>query len=99
MTTIAIVGASRGLGAAAPRRFGRQGFDVALLARRQEHVDELAAQLTAQGSTARGYAADVRDPASLTAGLDRAAATLADTLWAMHTEGGGSRRFADDLDA
>ncbi len=24
---------------------------------------------------------------------------LADTLWAMHTEGGGSRRFADDLDA
>ena len=76
MTTIAIVGAGRGLGVAAARRFGQQGFDVALLARRQEHVDELAAQLTAEGITARGYAADVRDAASLTAALDRAAATL-----------------------
>jgi hypothetical protein len=49
MTTVAIVGAGRGLGAAA---------------RGQEHVDELAAQLTAEGITARGYAGDVRDPAS-----------------------------------
>jgi NADP-dependent 3-hydroxy acid dehydrogenase YdfG len=76
MSTIAIVGAGRGLGAAAARRFGQQGFDVALLARRQEHVDELAARLTEEGITARGYAADVRDAASLTAALDRAAATL-----------------------
>ena len=76
MTTFAVVGAGRGLGVAAARRFGQEGFDVALLARRQEHVDELAAQLTAEGITARGYAADVRDAASLTAALDGAAATL-----------------------
>lgn len=76
MTTFAIVGAGSGLGAAAARRFGREGFAVALLARRQEHVDELAAQLTAEGITARGYAADVRDAASLTAALDRVAAAL-----------------------
>ncbi|TQN42494.1 short-subunit dehydrogenase [Blastococcus colisei] len=76
MTTFAIVGAGRGLGAAAARRFGRQGFDVALLSRSQENVDDLAAQLTADGITARGYAADVRDAASLTAALDRAAQSL-----------------------
>ena len=76
MTTFAIVGAGRGLGVAAARRFGQQGFDVALLARRQEHVDELAAQLTAEGITARGYAADVCDAASLKAALDRAAQAL-----------------------
>ena len=76
MTTLAVVGAGPGLGAAVARRFGRQGFAVALLARRQNHVDELAAQLTADGLTARGYAADVRDAASLAAALDRAAADL-----------------------
>ena len=35
MTTIAIVGAGRGLGAAVARRFGSEGFDVALLSRSQ----------------------------------------------------------------
>ena len=76
MTTFAIVGAGRGLGLAAARRFGQQGFDVVLISRSQEHVDELAAQLSAEGITARGYAADVRDAASLSAALDRAAHTL-----------------------
>ncbi len=76
MTTIAIVGAGRGLGAATARRFGREGFDVALLSRDQERVDALAGELTGEGLTARGHAADVRDPASLTAALDRIADTL-----------------------
>ena len=76
MTTFAIVGAGRGLGAATARRFGQQGFDVALLSRSQENVDALAAELTAEGITARGFAADVRNAASLTAALDQAAGTL-----------------------
>jgi NAD(P)-dependent dehydrogenase (short-subunit alcohol dehydrogenase family) len=33
MTTIAIVGVGRGLGTAAACRFGREGFDIALLSR------------------------------------------------------------------
>ncbi len=31
MTTIAIIGAGPGLGVAVARRFGREGFDVALI--------------------------------------------------------------------
>jgi len=76
MTTVAIVGAGRGLGAATARRFGQQGFDVALVSRSQENVDALAEELTAEGITARGFAADVRNAASLTAALDQAAGTL-----------------------
>ncbi len=76
MTTIAIVGAGPGLGLAAAHRFGRAGFAVALLARRQDNVDALAGQLTAQGITARGFAADVRDAGSLSSALQRAAETL-----------------------
>ena len=42
MTTIAIVGAGRGLGIAVARKFGAEGFDIALISRSQEHVDALA---------------------------------------------------------
>ena len=60
MTTLTIVGAGIGLGAAAARRFGAEGFDVAVISRRQDRVDALAADLAAAGFTARGYAASVR---------------------------------------
>jgi NADP-dependent 3-hydroxy acid dehydrogenase YdfG len=73
MTAIAIVGAGRGLGQATARRFGREGFSVALISRTQANVDRLAAELTAEGATARGYAANVRDPQALRAALDAAA--------------------------
>ena len=76
MTTIAVIGAGPGLGAAVARRFGREGFDVALISRAQDHADGLAARLGGEGVTARGFAADVRDPKALTAALDAAAAAL-----------------------
>jgi short-subunit dehydrogenase len=76
MTTIAIVGAGAGLGAAVARRFGAEGFAVALISRSQERVDELARTLADEGITARGYAANVRDQVALAAALDRAAQEL-----------------------
>jgi NADP-dependent 3-hydroxy acid dehydrogenase YdfG len=76
MTTIAIVGAGPGLGAAVARRFGAEGFAVALVSRNQERLDQLAADLQADGVTARGYAADVRDKESLVVALGRASEEL-----------------------
>jgi NADP-dependent 3-hydroxy acid dehydrogenase YdfG len=76
MTSIAIVGAGPGLGAAVARRFGAEGLTVALISRDQERLDELATHLTAEGHNARGYAANVRDPEALTAALERAAQDL-----------------------
>ena len=76
MTTIAIIGAGQGLGAAIARKFGSEGLSVALISRNQERLDSLAADLTSNGITARGYAADVRDPASLVAALEQATADL-----------------------
>ena len=67
MTTIAVVGAGSGLGAAAARRFGAAGFTVALISRTLTRVDGLASELRSVGVTAGGFAADVRDPASRTA--------------------------------
>ncbi len=76
MPTIAVIGAGPGLGAAVARRFGAEGFAVALVSRDQEKLDVLAAQLRDDGVVARGYAADVREPATLEDALARAAAEL-----------------------
>ena len=76
MPTIAIIGAGPGLGAAVARRFGAEGFSIALISRDQAKLDDLAAQLRDGGLVARGYAADVREPASLEAALGSAVAEL-----------------------
>ncbi|CAM5462330.1 SDR family NAD(P)-dependent oxidoreductase [Leifsonia shinshuensis] len=76
MTTLAIIGAGRQLGEALARRFGREGFSIALLSRSQERLDALAADLAADGITAKGYAANVRDPEALVKALDLAAQEL-----------------------
>jgi len=73
---IAIIGAGPGLGAAVARKFGREGFSIALIARNQSKLDAMAAELTADGFTARAYSADVLTPVSLEAALARAAAEL-----------------------
>jgi NADP-dependent 3-hydroxy acid dehydrogenase YdfG len=76
VSVIAIVGAGPGLGAAVARRFGREGYSIALIARDQSKLDAMAAQLIEDGLTAKGYAADVLVPAALEAALGRAAAEL-----------------------
>jgi short-subunit dehydrogenase len=76
MTTIAIIGAGQGLGAAVARRFGSEGLSVALVSRSQENVTALARELSHSGVTAKGYAADVSDRDALRAALDAAASDL-----------------------
>ena len=76
MTTLAIIGAGRGLGAAVARRFGAEGFSVALISRNQGKLDALAEDLGKEGIHARGFTADVRDPESIAAALEAATETL-----------------------
>ena len=76
MPVIAIIGAGPGLGAAVARRFGREGFSIALISRDQSKLDTMAADLTEQGLTVSGFAADVRVPATVEDALARAAAEL-----------------------
>jgi len=76
MPVIAIIGAGPGLGAAVARRFGREGFSIALVSRNQSKLDAMVTELEADGFTARAYAADVLVPAELEDALARAAAEL-----------------------
>lgn len=70
MTTIAIVGAGSGLGAAVARRLGAEGFAVGLVSRSKERADALAAELAGDGVRAEGFAANVREPAGLAKALE-----------------------------
>jgi len=57
--TIAVFGAGPGMGREVARRFGREGFQVALVARNQTRLDAFTAELAADGITAAGFAGDI----------------------------------------
>ncbi|MGV9288181.1 SDR family NAD(P)-dependent oxidoreductase [Streptomyces sp. NPDC003719] len=73
MPSIAIVGAGPGMGLAIARTFGSRGFDVALIARDRDKLDDLVARLDAEGITAAAFPADVLDHEALTQALKGAA--------------------------
>ena len=103
MPTLAIIGAGAGLGATVARRFAKEGFSVALISRTAERVHALAEELTAEGITARGYVANVRDHDSLRSALDDAAADLGPIDVLHHNvgigkTGGPMETSAEDLD-
>lgn len=63
--TLAIFGAGPGLGRSVARRFGREGFRVALVARNTERLHHLADELAADSIEAFPVTADFTDPAQL----------------------------------
>ncbi|WP_433472617.1 SDR family NAD(P)-dependent oxidoreductase [Spirillospora sp. CA-142024] len=67
---IAVFGAGTGLGVSVARRFGREGFRVALVARRKERLDALVAQLAGEGVEAAAFPGDLSDPAGVPALVD-----------------------------
>ncbi len=76
MSVFTIIGAGPGLGAAAARRFAREGFSVALISRIPEKLTSLREELRATGVQAAAYAADVQDPTALREAVEAAAAEL-----------------------
>jgi NAD(P)-dependent dehydrogenase (short-subunit alcohol dehydrogenase family) len=70
VSTLLIVGAGPRLGGAIARRFGREGYDVALISD-ESSVAALGAGLQDEGITAGWTVADVRDDAALRAAVTR----------------------------
>jgi NADP-dependent 3-hydroxy acid dehydrogenase YdfG len=73
-TVALITGASSGIGAATARRLAAEGAAVALLARRRDELDELAASINCDGGTAASVPADVTSRDQSAAAVERAVA-------------------------
>ncbi|HJP79193.1 MAG TPA: SDR family NAD(P)-dependent oxidoreductase [Pseudonocardiaceae bacterium] len=68
--TIVVVGAGAGLGQAVARKFGREGFAVALVARTPQRLTALASELLGEGIEAAGFPCDVADRAAVAKVVD-----------------------------
>ncbi|WP_226961604.1 MULTISPECIES: SDR family oxidoreductase [Streptomyces] len=82
-----VTGASSGIGAATAEHLAELGARVALLARRAERLDELAARIDAAGGTALPLAVDVTDEAAVRAVAKRVAAELGDADLVLNNAG------------
>lgn len=69
MPVIAIIGAGPGMGLAIAKKFGAQGFRVALGSRTPERLDPLVKELATQRIEATTFQVNVFDHASVAAGL------------------------------
>ncbi|ACU37133.1 SDR family NAD(P)-dependent oxidoreductase [Actinosynnema mirum] len=63
--TVLVLGVGTGLGPAVARRFGREGYRVALVARNRDRLAALAAQLAGEGVEAAPFTADLSRPAEV----------------------------------
>jgi NAD(P)-dependent dehydrogenase (short-subunit alcohol dehydrogenase family) len=68
---LVVVGAGPGVGASVARRFGREGYDVALVARSADSLDALGTELQSAGVTTGWTPVDVADAGALTAAIER----------------------------
>jgi 3-oxoacyl-[acyl-carrier protein] reductase len=77
-----VTGASRGLGAAIARRLGADGHAVAVnYARSRSDAEEVVGRLSAEGTAAAAFKADITDEAQ----VDRLVAAVTDRLGAINT--------------
>jgi NAD(P)-dependent dehydrogenase (short-subunit alcohol dehydrogenase family) len=88
-----VVGVGPGNGAAFARRFSKDGYAVALLARRAETSRELAASLP----NARAYECDVADAESVQRAFDAIRSALGDPEIVIYNAGSGAFGTFDDV--
>ncbi len=71
-----VTGVGPGLGAALARRFAREGFRIAVIARSADFIDQLAREISAAGGTAIAVTADLAQPDQVRSAIQRVRAEL-----------------------
>ncbi len=64
------------MGLALCRKFGQEGFAIAMVARSAEKLDSYAAELAHEGISAKGFTADIANATALTHALQQAAESM-----------------------
>jgi NADP-dependent 3-hydroxy acid dehydrogenase YdfG len=98
MKTILICGHGTGISDAVARKFGAEGFKVALVARSADKLKAAAAALVASGVDAKAFPADLSDPkavASLVAEVRAALGPITVVHWNAYGGGAGDLTAGD----
>jgi NAD(P)-dependent dehydrogenase (short-subunit alcohol dehydrogenase family) len=74
----AVLGVGPGLGAAVVRRFAREGYAVALMARSEESVSDVRQEIEDSGGKTLPVSTDATDPASVEAAFEKVRTELGD---------------------
>ena len=74
----AVLGVGPGLGAAVSRRFAREGFTVALIARSEESIAGVREEIEGSGGDAFAVTADAADAGSVASSFERVRSELGD---------------------
>lgn len=91
-----VTGASRGLGAAIARRLAREGARVGLVARTPAALEQVAAEIRAEGGTATVHAVDVADPEASERAVGAIEGALGGIDLLVNNAAGTIRRRADE---
>jgi short-subunit dehydrogenase len=93
---VLITGASYGIGAATARAFGRRGAHVALLARTQTALEDVARDIRAAGGAASVYPVDLTDAQAVDAVAQRVMADLGPPDILLSNAGAGRWLFIEE---
>jgi short-subunit dehydrogenase len=93
-----VVGAGPGMGRAVAERFGREGFRIALLARRGERLTRITTALAKVGVRSVAVEADAGDPKDLRAALERVAGEHGDPQVLIYNAASAHAGRASTLD-
>lgn len=92
-----VTGASSGIGKVVAQDLAAEGCKVGIIARRQDRIDALAAELNEQGHTVRSYAADVTRQGDLEAAFAFFAKELGPIDILVNNAGFGLHKSFNDL--
>ena len=93
-----ITGASSGIGKGLALEIAARGGRLGLLARREDVLNDVVQQITAQNGTAIAVGADVRDASAVRAAADRIRAELGPIDVMIANAGVGTTKHASQLD-
>lgn len=97
MTVTVVTGASSGMGRALAVRLAARGETVALLARRTQLLEEVAARINASAGRALPVTCDVTDPQAVERSFARIRSELGEVDRLIICAGGGTPSFVDRL--
>ncbi len=96
--TILVCGYGSGISDAVARHFGKEGFQVGLVARSKEKLEQAAEALKADGIQAAAFDANLADPAAVKAMVQKAKSALGSIAvvhWNAYGGGAGDLTSAD----